>query len=179
MSTASLFTVLVLAKAAALAGHHVPFSFWSPLAYFWQDALVALAFATVEPALSSRPRAAWAVYFTLTMYAAINVPVVRVLSTPLTWAMWRAARGPLADSISYYATPANVLAAAAIAAAAAMMPRLTRRAPRRPLLAALAACVLLGPMAASRVETLGLERNAWIALAATAMPRVSARASND
>ena len=179
MRTASLFTVLVLAKAAALAGHHVPFSLWSPLAYFWQDALVALAFASVERALSSRPRAASAVYFTLTMYAAINVPVVRVLSTPLTWAMWRAARGPLADSISYYATPANVLAAAAIAAAAAMMPRLTRRAPRRPLLAALAACVLLGPMAASRVETLGLERNAWIALAATAMPRVSARASND
>jgi arylsulfatase A-like enzyme len=179
VKTASLFAVLVLAKAAALTGHPLPFSWWSPLAYFWQDAAVALAFAIVELAFSSRPRAVRAIYGALTMYTAINVPVVRVLSTPLTWAMWRAARGPLADSISYYATPANVFAAAAIAAAAAMMPRLTRRAPRRPLLAALAACIVLGPFAASRVETVGLERNAWIALAATAMPRVSARASNE
>ena len=179
MKTAGLFAVLVLAKAAALAGHSLASSWWAPLAYFWQDAAVALAFAIVEVAFSSRPRTVSAIYFALTIYAAINVPIVRVLSTPLTWAMWRAARGPLADSISYYATPANVLAAAAIAAAAAMMPRLTCRAPRRPLLASLAACVVLGPMAVSRVDTLGLERNAWIALAATAMPRVSAAASNE
>jgi phosphoglycerol transferase MdoB-like AlkP superfamily enzyme len=54
-----------------------------------------------------------------------------------------------------------------------------RRAPRRPLLAALATCVVLGPMAASRADTLGLERNAWVALAVTAMPRVSAAASHE
>ena len=104
MKAAGLFIVLVLAKAAALAGHSLPVSWWSPLAYFWQDAAVALAFAIVELVLSSRPRAVWAIYFALTMYAAINVPVVRVLSTPLTWAMWLAARGPIADSISHYAT---------------------------------------------------------------------------
>jgi hypothetical protein len=91
VKTAGLFAVLVLAKAAAVAGHSVPFSLWSPLAYFWQDAFVALAFAIVELALSSRPRTVWTIYLVLTMYAAINVPVVRVLSTPLTWAMWRAA----------------------------------------------------------------------------------------
>jgi len=48
MRTASLLTVFVLAKAAALAGHHLPLSWWSPIAYFWQDALVVLAFAVVE-----------------------------------------------------------------------------------------------------------------------------------
>ena len=49
--------------------------------------------------LSSRPRLLWTLYGVLTLYAAMTVPVVRVLSSPLTWAMWRAARGPLADSI--------------------------------------------------------------------------------
>jgi arylsulfatase A-like enzyme len=179
MKAASLFVVLVLAKAAAMPGHALPFSLWSPIAYLWQDAAVALAFATLETVLSSRPRVVWMVYGALTMYVAINVPVVRVLSTPLTWAMWRAARGPLVDSMWYYATPANVFAATAIAVAAIWMPRFTHRAPRRPLIAILALCAALGPVAASRVDTLGLERNAWTALASTAMPQLSASASND
>ena len=81
MKAASLFVVLVLAKAAAMAGHALPFSRWSPIAYLWQDAAVALAFAILEPILSSRPRVVWMLYGALTMYVAINVPVVRVLST--------------------------------------------------------------------------------------------------
>ena len=179
MKAASLFVVLALAKAAALWGHTVPLSWWSPLAYFWQDAAVALGFAIVELILSSRPRALWAIYGALTLYAAINVPVVRVLSTPLTWAMWRAARGPLADSMWYYATPANVSVVVLVAAAAAIAPRLTRRTPRWSLIGALTASVALGPVAASRTDTLGLERNAWTAMASTAMPRLSAHTPND
>jgi lipoteichoic acid synthase len=179
MKAASLFVVLALAKGAALWGHTVPVSWWAPIAYLWQDAALALGFAIAESLVSSRPRVLWTLYGVLTAYAAVNVPVVRVLSTPLTWAMWRAARGPLADSIWYYATPASVSAVVLLAAAAAIVPRLLDRIPRGLVLGALAACVALGPTAASRIDTIGLDRNAWTALVSTAMPQLSARTSND
>jgi hypothetical protein len=179
VKASGLFAVLALAKAAALWGHTVPLSWWSPIAYLWQDVAIALAFAAAESILSSRPRVVWTIYGVLTLYVAINVPVVRVLSTPLTSAMWRAARGPLADSIWYYATPASVSAVVLLAAAAALAPRLTDRIPRRFVVGAFVACVALGPAAASRIDTIGLERNAWTALLSTAMPQLSARAPND
>jgi len=52
--------------------------------------------------LPARPQVVWGLYATIAAYAAVNVPVARVLSTPLTWAMWQAARGALADSIWLY-----------------------------------------------------------------------------
>jgi hypothetical protein len=175
----SLFVVLALAKAAALWGHTLPPSWWSPIAYVWQDAAIALAFAAVEPLLSSRPRLLWTIYGVLTLYAAMTVPVVRVLSTPLTWAMWRAARGPLADSIWHYATPGSIATVLLLAAAAGIAPRLVHRIPRRFVVGLLMVCVALGPAAASRIDTIGLERNAWTALVSTAMPQLSARTPND
>jgi len=178
VKAASLFVVLALAKAAALWGHTVPRSWWSPIAYLWQDAAIALAFAAVEPVLSSRPRLLWTIYGALTLYAAITVPVVRVLSTPLTWAMWRAARGPLADSIWHYATPGSIAAVLLLAAAAGIAPRLVHRIPGRFVAGPLMVCVALGPAAGSRVDTIGLERNAWTALVSTAMPQLSARTPN-
>ena len=48
MRMASLLAVFVMAKAAMLAGHRVPLSWWSPVAYFWQDAAVVLIFAGLE-----------------------------------------------------------------------------------------------------------------------------------
>jgi arylsulfatase A-like enzyme len=177
MRVASLLLVFVLAKAIALAGHHVPLSWWSPIAYLWQDAVVVLAFAAVEFCLGPRQRVAWFAYAALAVYAAINIPVARVLSTPLTWPMWRAARGPLADSLRLYMTWQNILLFASVSAVALVAPLLLRRMPRPPLLAALFLCVVLGPVAATRVDTLGLERNAWTALITTAMPRMASRAS--
>jgi len=179
VKAASLFVVLALVKAAALWGHTVPLSWWSPIAYVWQDAAIALAFAAVEPLLSSRPRLLWTIYGVLTLYAAMTVPVVRVLSTPLTWAMWRAARGPLADSIWYYATPGSIATVLLLVAAAGIVPSLARRIPSRFVVGPLIACVALGPAAASRIDTIGLERNAWTALVSTAMPQLSARTPND
>jgi hypothetical protein len=177
MRIASLLLVFVLAKAIVLAGHHVALSWWSPIAYLWQDAAVVLAFAAVEFCLGKRrQRAAWVAYGVLALYAAINIPVARVLSTPLTWFMWRAARGPLADSIRYYATWQNVMLCASALAVAGLAPLVCRRTPRRPLLAALVLCVILGPAAVARVDTLGLERNAWTTLVTTAMPRMRSRA---
>ena len=64
-------------------------------------------FFVVDRALK-RPALAWGVYALLVVYAAINVPVTLVLSTPLTWTMMRAARGPLADAVFHYLTAANL-----------------------------------------------------------------------
>ena len=178
MRVASLLLVFIVAKAIVLAGHHVAVSWWSPIAYVWQDAAVVLVFAVVEWWLGPRQRAVWAVYAALALYVALNIPVGRVLSTPLTWFMWRAARGPLADSIGHYATWQNVTLCASVAAIAAVAPAIFRRTPRPPVLAALVLCVMLGPAAVARVDTLGLDRNAWTALIATAMPRMVSRASD-
>jgi phosphoglycerol transferase MdoB-like AlkP superfamily enzyme len=48
----------------------------------------------------------------------------------------------------------------------------------RPLSVGICLTVALGPVAASRLETLGLHRNALMALVTTAFPRVQARASS-
>jgi arylsulfatase A-like enzyme len=172
MRVASLMLVFVLAKAAVLAKHNLPLSWWSPIAYLWQDALVVLVFAAIEFCLGPRQRTAWMAYATAVLYVAINVPVARVLSTPLTWPMWRAARGPLSDSLWYYVTWQNMLPFASVLAAAGLAPLLFRRATRAPLVAALVLCLALGPTATKRVDTLGLERNAWTALISTALPRI-------
>ena len=175
MRPASLLLVFALAKCAGLLGHQVPISGWSPIAYLWQDALVALVFAAVDALLGRRAGLTWLTYAVLAGYAAINIPVVRVLSTPLTVSMWRAARGALADSIWLYATAANVLLIVAVAAAAALAPFCLRSASRLRVAVLLAACVAAGPAAMARVETRGFERNAWTALAFSMMPQVTAR----
>jgi hypothetical protein len=87
MRPASLLLVFAIAKAAGVFGHHVAFSAWSPIAFVWQDALVVLAFAAIDARLGLRDRAAWATYAILALYAVVNIPVVRVLSTPLTASM--------------------------------------------------------------------------------------------
>ena len=169
-----LLAVLVIAKALTLAGRDVPLSAWSPFAYLWQDVLVALVFFVVDRGLES-PAVAWSVYALLAAYAAINVPVTRVLSTPMTWALARAARGPLSDSVFHYLTAANLLAAAVPAALAIALPFVFRRRPLAMRLWAAVpaiAIVMVGPFAVSRVDTHGLHRNALGALVATSLPRV-------
>jgi len=178
MRPASLLLVFVLAKAAGLSGHHLPISAWSPVAYVWQDALVVLVFTAIDAWLCRRERVAWSIYAVLALYAAANIPVVRVLSTPLTMPMWRAARGTLADSIWLYATWTNVLLVVSVSAVASLAPWCARRVARRPIVAPLVVCVALGPTAVAHVDTLGLERNAWTALAGSMMPHVVAGAAD-
>jgi hypothetical protein len=121
MKALSLFIVLVLAKIAVLWGRDVPLSLWTPLAYLWQDALVALGFGIFELALK-RSWINWAVYGAIVLYAAINVPLSRVLSTPMTWSMTRAARGTLADSIKHHLTAENILLIVTLLAIAVVLP---------------------------------------------------------
>jgi len=172
-----------------LGGRGLPLSFWSALAFVWQDVLAALLFYIADGRLR-RPRLAWCVYGAAVAYVALNVPVTRVLSTPLTWTMLRAARGPLADAIVHYATVANLAALSVPLAVGAILPAVAQSRSLSGWLTkrfsvafvasgfALAAAViiLIGPYAASRIDTRGLERNAFGALVATALPRVRAAA---
>ncbi len=177
MRALSLFLVFVTAKLLVLAGREVPPSPWAPLAYFWQDALVALAFAGADHLLRRRPRIAWVVYALLAGYAALNVPLACLLSTPLTWPLLRATGGTIADSIGHHVTAANLLRIGIVLAAAALLPRLVARLSVRLQVTAAMAVVLLlplGPVAVSRVATNGLHRNALAALVTSALPRVPA-----
>jgi hypothetical protein len=177
----SLFGVLLVAHLIGLQGRQLPLSAWSPIAFLWQDVLVALLFALVD-AWIRRPRVGWTLYAGLVAYTAINVPITRVLSTPLTLPMLRAARGPLSDSITYYLTPVNLGAVGVVLAFAVVLPWLLTRlvgrsaAPgvRVGLAAVGVAIVAAGPFAVANVETVGLHRNAFGALLPARLPRLAA-----
>src|SRR4051812_21703828 len=171
-----LLGVLLTARAMVLIDRPVPLSIWAPLAFIWQDVLVSVLFVAVDARLK-RPRVAWTCYAALVLYIALNVPVARVLSTPLTWTMLRAARGPLADAVVHYVTLANLAALAIPVSVAAILPRLLTPASLRINTTVVVTAVLIvaiGPFAASRIDTGGLHRNAFGALAATSVTRVSA-----
>jgi arylsulfatase A-like enzyme len=182
MKAASLFVVFALAKLLVLWGRDIPLSPWTPLAYLWQDALVAVLFALFDLACRRRQWIGWSAYGIIVCYTAINVPVACLLATPLTWPMLRAARGTLADSIAYHVTPANLLRVAVVLAAAVLLPFVLnrRRFPmskrmRVAAVVAVVACLLVGPVATSRIATLGLHRNGIAVLLTTALPRITAR----
>src|SRR5262245_2557308 len=176
MRAAGLLCVLVLAKLCMATGQSVPASAWSPIAYLWQDLLVAVLFAGFD-ALARRSWAGWTAYGLIVTYAAVNVPVARVLGTPLTAPMLRATRGTLADSVAYHATPANVGLLLLVLAGAAAFPLLLRKVRRRHLIwgaVAAAPVILLGPFATTRVDTGGLHRNALVAAVSTQFPHIEA-----
>ena len=174
---ASLLLILVLAKLAMIWGHAAPLSGWSVAAYTWQDVMVALAFATFDWGLQKiggASRIAWLAYGAIAFYTAINIPVARVVSTPLTRPMLRAARGPLADSMVLYVTGVNVALVLSILALAASLPWLLARAPRpssKLAVVCILPLVLLGPMASRHVDTRGMDRNAITALIGSRAPR--------
>jgi sulfatase-like protein len=177
MRALALLGVFIIAKIAILSGRPIGFSLWAPIAYFWQDVLVALAFLLLDGAIK-RGWFGWTVYGGTVLYVAINVPIARVLSTPLTWPMIGATGGALSDSIRHHATPINISLMSLIVVVAVTLPLLLGRLrvrSRTAMIIAALAVVLLGPFASARVETLGLDRNAIMALATTALPRLPAR----
>ena len=185
MTALALFLILVSAKLAAIGGHGIPLSAWSLVAYAWQDAVVAATFGTLHHALAGRrggrPAMA-ALFWGLVVYAAINIPIGRVLATPLTWPMLRATRGALADSVLLYLTWTNAILMLSIVGAAAALPRLLGRLPQRlPRRAAL--CVIplaaLGLFGSSRVDAHGRHRNALVALVQSGFPQVRPHASGN
>jgi arylsulfatase A-like enzyme len=178
MKTLSLFLVLAFAKTITLAGRDIPLSLWSVPAYLWQDALVAVLFGGLELATNRKPWVSWVVYAAIVAYSALNVPLVRVLSSPLTWQMSRAAGGALADSIAYYFSLETFGCFALVIGPAATLPFLLKRASQRTrlaIVAAVLASLALGPIASGRVETSGLERNALATFVRSIFPRVAAK----
>ncbi len=181
MKAASLLGVLVLSKLLVLTGRDIPLSLWTPLAYCWQDVLVALLFAAFDFATRRQPWFGWGVYGLLVLYIAINVPIACTLSTPLTWPLLRATSGTLADSIAHHVTLPNLLRLIVVLAAAALLPALLCQ--LRPhiskrsgiaLVVAAVICLPLGPVAVDHLTTRGLHRNALAVLVTTALPRVAA-----
>ena len=176
MRSASLLLVFVVAKLAIVWGHAAPVTGWPLVAYAWQDAMVALAFGALDIGLQkigATTRIAWAIYWAAAIYAAINIPVGRVVFTPLTRPMLRAARGPLADSMMEYVTTTNILLVVSVLAAAAGLPWLLRQVPvqlARLALVGAMVIVFLGPMASSRVDTHGMDRNVITALISSRVP---------
>src|SRR5688572_15190940 len=121
----SLFGVLVLAKVCMFAGREMP------IGVFADDAAIALVFGLVEWATWRRPRISTVIYIALVVYAAINVPIARLTSSPLTLQMIRATGSALSDSVTYHLTLANAGFIGALLAAAIALPRLLRRVPAR------------------------------------------------
>lgn len=173
--------MFILAKLLVLAGRDIPLSPWMPWAYFWQDVLIALLFAAFAYATRRRPWAGWSVYILLALYTTLNVPIACTLSTPLTWPLLRAARGPLTDSIAYHVTPLNLLRLTAVLSTAVALPFVVKRLipllsvrVRVALVVAAIVCLPLGPTAVAGLPTLGLHRNVLTVLVTTALPRIAA-----
>lgn len=178
MRALSLLGVFIVAKLVVLAGHSIQLSGWAPIAYLWQDVAVALIFALLDAAIrrAGLGRAlGWTIYGAVVAYVAINVPITLVLSSPLTWPMLGAAGGALSDSISRHATPLNLALMAFVIAAGTALPFLLRGVRLKHRSALIISALLLmplGPLAASHVDTIGLDRNAIAALATSTLPRI-------
>jgi hypothetical protein len=180
MKALALFGVLVVAKLLMVAGRELPWSAWMPFALFWQDALAALLFGVIDFALRRRSALGWGLYWLVVGYAAVNVPITRILSSPLTWQMSQAAGGALSDSIMHYFTPATFTQMAAVVLAALVFAIVVRRlepAWKRVSLGALAGLTLGGAFAAQQVDCAGLHRNAIVAFLDSALPRVQGTAA--
>ena len=84
----SLFAVLAGAKVLTLVGRGLPLSVWTPLAYFWQDALVAVLFGIVEASV----KRAWVTW-------TLNLPPLAgkcyTWKTAMTWMpLWAPSKKP-------------------------------------------------------------------------------------
>ena len=184
MRALALLGVFVTAKLVILAGRPIHLSGWTPIAYFWQDLLVALTFGLLDGVVR-RALFGWTLYGAAVAYVTINVGVERVLSSPLTWPMLGAAGGALSDSIKRHATPANFALMSVVVAAGIAFPLILCRVGmkwRNALIVPVLLLVPIGPLASSRVDTIGLDRNAIMALASSALPRIcwrSAEADED
>jgi glucan phosphoethanolaminetransferase (alkaline phosphatase superfamily) len=173
--TLSLFAVLATAKVAMIAGRDVQFT---PLA-FADDAVVATAFGIIE-LLTQRCRwIAVTLYIGLVSYAAINVPLARLTSSPLTVQMFRATGSALSDSIAHHLTATNVAFMALIGFFATALPFAIKRLSPRicvGLFGPILLVVALGFWFPKRPAT---ARNAFTVLGQSAWPRVHARALHD
>ena len=127
MKAASLLCVFIVAKLVILTGYDLQWSLRTALSLFWQDAAFVLGFAILEKLPWSRFVIA-GLYWLVALYVALNVPVIRMFSTPLTLPMLRATRGTLSDSIGHHVDIANLVGIVFVLTAAVIAPMWLRRA---------------------------------------------------
>ena len=181
MRAVALLGVFIVAKLLILAGRPVQLSPWAPLAYFWQDLLVALSFGLLDRVVR-RTWFGWTLYGLAAAYVTVNVPITRLLSSPLTRSMLEAAGAALSDSIRRHITPANLALMSLVVGSAVLIPVVLRHLdlkPRGAMIVSALTIVAIGPLATSRIETGGLGRNSIMTLAVSNLPRMSARATAD
>lgn len=181
MKALALLGVFIVAKMLILAGRPVHLSPWAPIAYFWQDVLVALSFGLLDRVVK-KTWFGWTLYGLAAAYVTVNVPITRLLSSPLTRSMLEAASRALSDSIRRHITPVNLALMSLVVVSAVLIPVVLRRLDLKPRVAVIVGALMmvgLGPLATSRVETNGLGRNAIMTLAVSNLPRMSARATAD
>lgn len=180
MKTPALIAALFVARAAVLLARPLDWSGELLLASFGQDALVAFVFLCAEAGVSRwrvGRRMITILLWIVVAYVAVNVAVARVLPTPLTWPMVRAAGAPIADSIRLYATWSAALSIALVVLAAFIVLRLSVHTSRRWRAPAAAGLLFIGAgglWAGARLDTWGLHRNAIVTLVASAFPAVPA-----
>ena len=171
-----MLCVLVLGKALIVSGQEIEWSIWTPLALLWQDLALVCVFAVFEQLSRSRALVR-TVYWFVMVYVALNVPLSRLLATPLTWPMLRATRGTLADSIFHHVDWISLGMIALVLGAAVLLPvalqYLSVQPARRCFCGVVAAAALAGWCSRHRVDTRGLERNPIVTLVSTAGSRVS------
>lgn len=159
---------------------------WFLLTFLAQDVELAFAFAALVAGIDlvgrTSPFLRWkidlvpmALYMALSFWIVLNIPVARFFSTPLTYSLLHATGSALQDSIAGYLSVTNVGLPILIwvggrTFAFQIRPKL--RPSRRWIYASTAALLVLlawYPFASSRVDTLGLHRNAVIALLETTL----------
>lgn len=117
----------------------------------------------------------WVGYGVVVIYTAANIPITRVFSSPLTLTMWAAAGGAISDSIWLNLTPSNVLSMCVIGVGAWIFPRrwIQSWSVRGYVcfLAVWGMIVVIGTIGLHKVETLGVHRNAWVALVQSVLVR--------
>ncbi len=183
MMALALMAVFIVAKIVTMWGRPFDWNVWTVAALFWQDMAVVLAFWLVDRASRAIPTRTpiRVLYGLLVIITAFNVPVQRVLSSPLTLQLLHAARGTISDSIAQYVTVRSVACVALVLATGILMPRLLSRVSiplgRVPLAATLV-LALSGFVADHRVDVGSFGRNPVVALARSALPRVRAHPEN-
>jgi hypothetical protein len=169
-------------------GHRLGTSPWFALAFLADDLKLVAGFAVLVAGVEAMGRAhpAWARWggvglavlnATLGFWMVLNIPVARFFSTPLTYSLLHAAGSALGDSIAGTLSLPNIglpilVWVAGQAFAYWVRPRL-RFPSRWPWALAFATLVILvlAPVANRRADTLGLHRNAVVAVVESALSR--------
>lgn len=178
MKPIALFLVFLIGRVICVMGRDLEWSLGLPVVMIWQDVAMVLVFALFDR-IPRSSKLTWTIYGLLVGYLAMNVPLIRVLSTPLTPAVVNAAAGALKDSIWHHVTTETIVAVIIVIAAGIAVPGMLSRAEGtirpaflRGCLAVALGIVVWGPFVAVRIATHGLERNVIWAYAAGLRSRV-------